>query len=151
MNSFSKIFENCGSRKISLQLENWCLFPFLYIGMTFATFIFTFATWAGICVTALKWLASYLSNRQFNVHINNYKFFSAPLLCDFPQGSILGPILFWLYMLYLVILFQSLLKTFCHFYTDATQLYCSFKENTANNFIYLYNYLASVYSQMPQN
>lgn len=56
-------------------------------------------TWVGICGTALKWFASYLSNRQFNVHINNYKCFSAPLLCDVPQGSILSPILFWLYML----------------------------------------------------
>ena len=45
-----------------------------------------------------KWFKSYLSNRTFKVHIKNT--FSEPgnLLCGVPQGSILGPLLFLLYV-----------------------------------------------------
>ena len=45
-----------------------------------------------------KWFKSYLSNLKFKVHIKNT--FSEPgnLLCGVPQGSILGPFLFLLYI-----------------------------------------------------
>ena len=46
----------------------------------------------------LKWFKSYLSKRKFKVHIKNN--FSEPrnLLCRVSQGSILGPLLFLLYI-----------------------------------------------------
>ncbi len=55
--------------------------------------------WVGIQGTALQWLASYLKDRTFSVSIGNFSSSSAPLLCGVPQGSILGPLLFSLYML----------------------------------------------------
>ena len=45
-----------------------------------------------------KWFKSYLSQRKFKVHIRNI--FSEPgnFLCGVPQGSILGPLPFLLYI-----------------------------------------------------
>lgn len=51
-------------------------------------------TWVGICWTAPKWFASYLSNTQFHVHINNYKCSSAPLLCDVHKDQFWVPFSF---------------------------------------------------------
>ena len=51
----------------------------------------------GFSKNAILWFKSYLSYRKFNMNLN--KFFSEPgkLLCEVPQGSILGPLLFLLY------------------------------------------------------
>ena len=52
----------------------------------------------GFSEETAKWFKSYLSNRKFKVHIKNT--FSEPgnLLCGVPQGSILGLLLFLLYI-----------------------------------------------------
>uniref|UniRef100_A0A8C1Y0K2 Reverse transcriptase domain-containing protein n=1 Tax=Cyprinus carpio TaxID=7962 RepID=A0A8C1Y0K2_CYPCA len=49
--------------------------------------------------TVLKWFKSYLTNRSFSVVLGEFTSSSAPLTCGIPQGCILGPILFSLYML----------------------------------------------------
>ncbi len=53
----------------------------------------------GIQGVALQWLASYLKDRTFSVSIGKFSSSSAPLSCGVPQGSILGPLPFSLYML----------------------------------------------------
>ena len=52
----------------------------------------------GLPEETTKWFKPYLSNRKFKVHIKNT--FSEPgnLLCGVPQGYILGPLLFLLYV-----------------------------------------------------
>ena len=52
----------------------------------------------GITGKALTWMESYLTNRCQAVMINNYISSSRDLSFGVPQGSVLGPILFSLYI-----------------------------------------------------
>ena len=55
--------------------------------------------WVGIRDTALEWFKSYLSDRTFTVILGNASSSVTALTCGVPQGSILGPLLFSIYML----------------------------------------------------
>ena len=52
----------------------------------------------GIRGTALSWFHNYLSNRQQYVCINGTNSDMLPITCGVPQGSILGPLLFLIYV-----------------------------------------------------
>ena len=80
----------------------------------------------GICGAALNWFKSYLSGRSQSVLINGIQSKPTSLVCGVPQGSVLGPILFTIYMLPL----RDILKRHgmqFHVYADACQLYTTFE------------------------
>ena len=52
----------------------------------------------GIRGVSNDWFKSYLSNRNQSVSINGYESVLAAINCGAPQGSVLGPLLFLLYI-----------------------------------------------------
>ena len=85
----------------------------------------------GINEVALKWFNSFLAGRTQCVRRGSTKSSSVPLICGVPQGSVLAPILFILYVSDLATLIENhgLLS---HQYADDTQIYgaCSLSDVT---------------------
>ena len=107
--------------------------------------------WVGITGVALDWFSSYLSGRSVAVALNNYSSASAPLTCGVPQGSILGPVLFSLYMLPLGTLINSFEGISYHCYADDTQLYLSFEHNNLSKLTVMQDCLAAIKNWMSHN
>ncbi len=82
----------------------------------------------GFSSTVLNWLSSYLTGRSFSVSFGDFKSDQVSISYGVPQGSILGPLLFSLYMLPLgSIIHQYNISH--HSYADNTQLHISVSAN----------------------
>uniref|UniRef100_A0A8C5DL07 Reverse transcriptase domain-containing protein n=1 Tax=Gouania willdenowi TaxID=441366 RepID=A0A8C5DL07_GOUWI len=98
----------------------------------------------GMSGPVLEWFSSYLSGRSFSVYANEFLSDPADLLCGVPQGSVLGPILFLLYILPLKKIIQTFDDVSYHLFADDIQLYCSFKPSEIQKLSSLLKCLAQV-------
>jgi hypothetical protein len=79
----------------------------------------------GVDGTAHDWFQSYLSGRTQSVVIDGIVSVLLFILFGVPQGSVLGPLLFCIYILLLGKIIRKYQLNF-HIYADDTQIYCSF-------------------------
>uniref|UniRef100_A0A3Q3F3D0 Reverse transcriptase domain-containing protein n=1 Tax=Labrus bergylta TaxID=56723 RepID=A0A3Q3F3D0_9LABR len=104
----------------------------------------------GITGTALSWFESYLSDRSQFVHVNDKSSMHTKVSHGVPQGSVLGPILFTLYMLPLGNIMRKHSIQF-HCYADDTQLYVSMKPGGTSQLCKLETCLKDVRTWMTRN
>ena len=73
----------------------------------------------GINAIAFNWFRSYLSNRKQYCQVNDHLSNPLEMICGIPQGSILGPLLF---LIYVNDLPNCLKYTKCNMFADDTQI-----------------------------
>ncbi|XP_076597184.1 uncharacterized protein LOC143326976 [Chaetodon auriga] len=104
----------------------------------------------GIRGTALEWFKSYLADRSMTVSLGNSESSSAPLLYGVPQGLILGPLLFSLYLLPLGSILRKHGISF-HCYADDSQIYVPLKRKNAFSLTPLLSCLEDIKAWMALN
>uniref|UniRef100_A0A8C6ML89 Reverse transcriptase domain-containing protein n=1 Tax=Nothobranchius furzeri TaxID=105023 RepID=A0A8C6ML89_NOTFU len=104
----------------------------------------------GIRGVALDCFKSYLAERSFCVSLGGFTSSPSPLVCGVPQGSVLGPLLFSLYLLPLGSIFTKHGCSF-HLYADDTQVYIPIKRGLPNSLDPLLNCLDEVKTWMSAN
>ena len=86
----------------------------------------------GINNSVLSWFRSYLNNRSHCVDVNNNISRSFQLFSGVPQGSVLAPILFTLYIKPLTSIISKFVFSY-HFYAVDVQLYVTFDADKTLN------------------
>uniref|UniRef100_A0A803SLJ1 Reverse transcriptase domain-containing protein n=1 Tax=Anolis carolinensis TaxID=28377 RepID=A0A803SLJ1_ANOCA len=104
----------------------------------------------GLGGTVLQWLQSFLEGRSQMVKLGDTCSDPWPLTCGVPQGSILSPMLFNIYMKPL----GEVIRSFggcCHLYADDTQIHYSFPPDSKEAPRVLNQCLAAVADWMRRN
>ena len=104
----------------------------------------------GISGLALAWLKSYLSERTQCVSYNGTSSIYTAVKYGVPQGSVLGPLLFSLYISPLSQIIQSYEIHF-HWYADDTQLYVPTKADDKSHITRLETCLDALMKWMSEN
>uniref|UniRef100_A0A8C6P1U2 Reverse transcriptase domain-containing protein n=1 Tax=Nothobranchius furzeri TaxID=105023 RepID=A0A8C6P1U2_NOTFU len=107
--------------------------------------------WVGLSGSALEWFSSYLSERSFSVAVSKFRSSTTSLSHGVPQVSVLGPLLFLLYLLPLQHILSSFKGISHHFYADDIQLYFSFKPHEMSKLQLLHSCLDSIKTWMAGN
>ena len=104
-----------------------CLFYLIYRQLLMQLIMIIFLEkYVGIRGNALKLIKSYFSKRTQRVQIDDVLSDFANIICGVPQGSVLGPLKFCLYLLPMSAILKYH-KIGYHVYADNPQLYISFK------------------------
>ena len=107
-------------------------------------------TWVGLDGMVLKWFRSYLEERSYFVTIGSFESDRLAMTCGVPQGSVLGPLLFSLYMLPLGQILQNSNVNY-HSYADDTQIYIALSADDYSPLTSLSNCLDQINNWMNQN
>uniref|UniRef100_M3XJ80 Reverse transcriptase domain-containing protein n=1 Tax=Latimeria chalumnae TaxID=7897 RepID=M3XJ80_LATCH len=99
----------------------------------------------GISGTVLNWFQSFLSDRSQVVRIGDSVSAPAEVSCGVPQGSILSPMLFAIYLLPLGDIARRYGVDF-HCYADDVQLYLAFLANNTDAVAMLEQCLSTIWS-----
>ena len=104
----------------------------------------------GLSGSVLSWFTSYLTDRAFLVSMNTCSSKTYKITCGVPQGSILGPLLFNLYMLPLGEVIRRHGLDF-HSYADDTQLYIGLSPDDPGPIDALMSCISDIKSWMAEN
>ncbi len=106
--------------------------------------------WVRMSGMVHKWFRSYLEGRGYYVSIGEHTSQWTSMTCEIPQGSILAPLLFSLYMLPLSQMMRMNQISF-YSYADDTQIYLALSPNDYNPIDSLCQCIDEINSWMCQN
>ena len=141
--------------RMSAAMKNVSVLLLLDLTAAFDTIDYTILlhrleSWVGLSGTVLSWFGSYLTGREYFVSLADFTSVKHTISSGIPQGSILGPLLFSLYMLPLGDLISNY-GVNSHFYADDTQIYLSVAPDDPNALDPLLSCLAGIKCWMTDN